>query len=480
VAGFNLVSLQLSENGNTNSARLYRRMIATENNFNNTNWTFAAWFRREVTNNEDTIFHLGGGDGGGGNAHELELTLLTGSQRLRVRHYDTNGAQDMDLFSAVNAVTGVWHHVAVTCTRSDTNRGDFRLYHNGVLAGTSNGITLGMSVTNVVFGGHDHTNNTHRWFNGSLDEVALWKRALTSNEIAGLQTEIVAHFGGLSRTTNINLTFNAVNDPPTISSVGNYQIPEDTFTGNIPFTIGDVDNDSSTLVVTGASSDTNLVPNATNHIILGGGGASRTFKLVPATNANGVTTITLAVSDGVALTNRAFTFTVTPVNDPPVLLTQVAKMVHAGDTLNFTLTATDIDSLSSAFSFALINPPGGASVHSGSGLVTWSTGESDEGSRTLTARVSDNGAPNLSGTNTYSVIILPKPTVGTLAADSATITISWESIPGRTYRVRFKNDLAEALWQDLPGDVTASGTTASKEDTLSGLTQRFYQVILVP
>jgi hypothetical protein len=34
-------------------------------------------------------------------------------------------------------------------------------------------------------------------------------------------------------------------------------------------------------------------------------------------------------------------------------------------------------------------------------------------------------------------------------------------------------------WRDVPGDVTASGATASKDDLVGSATQRFYRVQVV-
>jgi hypothetical protein len=59
------------------------------------------------------------------------------------------------------------------------------------------------------------------------------------------------------------------------------------------------------------------------------------------------------------------------------------------------------------------------------------------------------------------------------------IGLNWTAEPGRTYRVQFKTNLDASQWTDLPGDVTASGTTASRTDAVVGA-QRFYRVLLVP
>jgi len=72
--------------------------------------------------------------------------------------------------------------------------------------------------------------------------------------------------------------------------------------------------------------------------------------------------------------------------------------------------------------------------------------------------------------------ILPNPSV----AGSA-VTVQWQSVPGKTYRLQFKNSLADADWTDVSGDVPAVGETASKTDTTTtGQARRFYRVLLLP
>jgi len=59
------------------------------------------------------------------------------------------------------------------------------------------------------------------------------------------------------------------------------------------------------------------------------------------------------------------------------------------------------------------------------------------------------------------------------------VTISWNAVVGRTYRVQFKSDLGQLTWSDLAGDVTSTGAKAEKTDTTSA-TQRSYRVVLLP
>jgi Tol biopolymer transport system component len=67
------------------------------------------------------------------------------------------------------------------------------------------------------------------------------------------------------------------------------------------------------------------------------------------------------------------------------------------------------------------------------------------------------------------------------AVRDGTTTVLWSSVPGRTYRVQFKDSVADPSWQDVAGAVLAGASTASKSvpaEPTSG--QRFYRVLCVP
>ncbi|MBI5773772.1 MAG: PKD domain-containing protein [Verrucomicrobia bacterium] len=267
LAPFSLVSLLLTENGASNSARLYRRMLTSEYSLNNADWTFACWFRRDATTNDDYLFYDGPVDGGGSSDEELQLYLPSGSgNRVRVRLYNVTNGIDMELNGPTTALTGEWHHVALTYDRTNSNKGNFRLYFNGALAGSSNGVTINIAQTNLIFGGHNGTNSTDRWFNGSLDEVALFKTVLSSNDILFLQDHTVAHLGGLSAGTNITINLNPVNDAPVLAAMSNV-----TFWATNPLVItnlaADVDLPGQLLTFSLASAPTGAVINAGSGVV---------------------------------------------------------------------------------------------------------------------------------------------------------------------------------------------------------------------
>jgi hypothetical protein len=71
-------------------------------------------------------------------------------------------------------------------------------------------------------------------------------------------------------------------------------------------------------------------------------------------------------------------------------------------------------------------------------------------------------------------VILPLTVAGT-----TNVVITWSAVSNTTYRLEYKSDLTATDWSALSGDVTASGSTASKTDTTTA-THRFYRVRVLP
>ncbi|MEN9416874.1 MAG: hypothetical protein RI988_494, partial [Pseudomonadota bacterium] len=175
-------------------------------------------------------------------------------------------------------------------------------------------------------------------FNGTPG--ALTVRLADSSQGAFAQSATTADISGAlgstgiwsDATVSLGASVTAVNDQPTISSLSNVTIDEDTSTDTLSFTIGDVETAAASLTVTAASSNTTLVPNTAANLTLGGSGADRTLRVTPAANANGSATITITVTDasgGGRL--RSFALTVETVNDAPVASGSATLMAVAED-----------------------------------------------------------------------------------------------------------------------------------------------------
>jgi hypothetical protein len=134
-------------------------------------------------------------------------------------------------------------------------------------------------------------------------------------------TVTVKDNGGGSDSIQKSFTVNVAppaNSAPVIASVSGQTMLEDTTYG--PFGIGVSDGQTSadSLILSAASRNTELIPDA--GLMVGGGGSSRTLTIQPQPNRYGKAQITLSLEDaGGAIANKSFWVTVTPVNDAPTL-----------------------------------------------------------------------------------------------------------------------------------------------------------------
>jgi len=134
---------------------------------------------------------------------------------------------------------------------------------------------------------------------------------------------VTVNDGGASNNI-VSRTFNIVVDaPPTISSISNRTIPEDSTTSAIAFTVGDAESTASSLITTATSSNQSLVPDSS--VILGGSGANRTVTIAPVIGQAGIATITLTVSDGIATSSTSFQLSVQGKPTPPANLHVVSQ-----------------------------------------------------------------------------------------------------------------------------------------------------------
>ncbi|MDB6034265.1 MAG: hypothetical protein JWM16_4603 [Verrucomicrobiales bacterium] len=63
-----------------------------------------------------------------------------------------------------------------------------------------------------------------------------------------------------------------------------------------------------------------------------------------------------------------------------------------------------------------------------------------------------------------------------LSFQNGSVHLTWGTIPGRTYRVLYKDELANSSWLPLGGNVPALGATATASDSLPAGAHRFYRI----
>jgi Ca2+-binding RTX toxin-like protein len=172
------------------------------------------------------------------------------------------------------------------------------------LSATSSNTDL-VADANIVFGG-----------NNSVRTVTVTP---TPNQFGMTTiTVTVTDPAGATVSDTFDLTFNSVNDLPTITDIANQTVEEDTPTSSLPFTIDDIETSTGTLTVIATSTDPLLFP--TNRILLVGNAGNRTVTLTPGDNEFGSATITLTVTDlDGATASTSFDVTVNGGNDDPTI-----------------------------------------------------------------------------------------------------------------------------------------------------------------
>ncbi len=95
------------------------------------------------------------------------------------------------------------------------------------------------------------------------------------------------------------------------------------------------------------------------------------------------------------------------LNVTPSLAPVPNQVILAGRTLLITNRAADLDVPPQILTYSLLAPPGGASVNPGSGVLSWRPAMVQSGTTNLmSVVVTDNGEPNLSATQNFTVTVL--------------------------------------------------------------------------
>ena len=216
--------------------------------------------------------------------------------------------------------------------------------------------------------------------------------------------------GGAPTPGAANAAASGTNTPPVLAAIGNRTATEGVL-----------------LSFTATATDTN-VPAQTLTFSLDAGfpsGASITpsgaFTWAPSeAQGPGSYPITIRVTDsGSPLLSdfETISITVNETNNAPALNPIGNKSGAEGSLITFTATATDSDVPAQALTFTLdAGAPAGASLTT-AGVFAWTTGELDgPGVYSVTVRVTDNGTPNRSTTETIQINVTEANVAPVLAA----------------------------------------------------------------
>jgi autotransporter-associated beta strand protein len=261
-----------------------------------------ATFTSAANANTNTISGAISGAGGNLSASGTGDLILSGANDYTGATTLTGGTLTLGADNVLpNAVTSSVSIAAATLnvsTRSDT-AGTLDVTALTAKINLGAGADLAFAASNLV-----------DWTGGALELTGTFvpgvslRFGTTSSGLNATQLGLITKTGITSFALDLNGFLieggGGGNTAPTISDITNQAVPSGGATSALAFTVGDTETLPGSLTLTGASSNTTLVPNA--NIIFGGSGANRTVTVTPVSGLSGTSTITVTVTDAGSLT----------------------------------------------------------------------------------------------------------------------------------------------------------------------------------
>jgi len=84
------------------------------------------------------------------------------------------------------------------------------------------------------------------------------------------------------------------------------------------------------------------------------------------------------------------------------------------------------------------------------------------------------------GINDVSAVPFTSPQIQAVTLTNNSAVVSWQSIPGQSYLLQYKDDLVNGTWTTILPSVLATGASASATNGAIGPNQEYYRVMVVP
>ena len=181
------------------------------------------------------------------------------------------------------------------------------------------------------------------------------------------------------------------------------------------------------------------------------GGASLLTFTASNTVTSGITNVTVIATAGVISHTRTIALTLTgPTNAPPVLAAITSQTVNVGQTVAFTASAMDANQPPQTLAFALLAGAANATLNTNSGAFSFRPlAIQANSSNSFTLKVSDNGTPSLSATQSFSVVVNPlsPPAIDSVLFANGKLSFMVSGQSGPDYAIEASTNLTQ--WANL-------------------------------
>jgi pectin methylesterase-like acyl-CoA thioesterase len=337
----------------------------------------------------------------------------------------------------------------------------------------------GSAGNNVSWYGCDFATNyiapSSSLFSGNF---VLWQDLLTTNSVPvtyAVVTSISGTDARLLAATNI----------PTWFYGWTPQLAPNILTNPVSQTVNYASSATFTVAATGLPTPTYQWQHAGTNL---SGSTSSTLTIASATANDAGSYAVIVTTPAGSVTSASATLTVNPpANTAPTFTAPIAGTnlnINVGVSLSVACTATDSDTPAQTLTYSLLVGPPGAAVDSGTGNFTWRpTAAAANSVNNIQVVVTDNGTPNLSATNSFTVTVnsLTAPTAASANYSGGQFSVSLNGQIGPDYELQGTTNLNGGTWTSIATTNSPATMPVILTDPNAGSQpQMFYRIIAGP
>ena len=343
--------------------------------------------------------------------------------------------------------------------------------------GISNGVILSVSGLPANASG-SFTSNPMIVTNTGTSTLNV---ATATNTPAGSYTlTVTGIFGTLTNTTTMTLKvqdFTITATPLSQTAVAGAS------SANYTVTIGAINGFNGNVIFTTSimPSGVALAGTGFNPQAITGAGTSVVGFTTSSSTPAGTNIITINGISGSQTHSTNITLVVTTANTPPVLSPISNRVVNAGVTLMITNIAMDSDIPPQTLTFNSVTAPAGAVLGASSGIFTWRPPVVQANTTNpVTLKVTDNGMPPMSVTQSFSIIVSPLilPTLTVQGVTNGILTMRVSGTTGPDFTMQASSNLVN--WSSLFTTNSPALPFVWADTNASNFPGRFYRGLLSP